>query len=158
MIKTTVTGISDTIAQLQRELMQFAQDNHVTVGIHSDAGQHPDAGISNAELGAIHEFGADTVGIPARPWLSPGVNSGNEEYLKIIENTIANGEPIKQGLERVGLVAVGKVQKYMTELRTPANAPSTIKRKGSSNPLIDTGALRASVTYKVTSTKPTEGL
>lgn len=198
MIKTTVTGISGTIAQLRRELMQFAQDNHVTVGIHEDAGNHESDDITNASLGAVHEFGSEikhpggtsygfaskaaaernevrflksgtgyaelgvtaphTVTIPARPWLSPGVNSGNEEYLKIIENTIANGEPIKQGLERVGLVAVGKVQKYMTELRTPANAPSTIKRKGSSNPLIDTGALRASVTYKVTSTKPTEGL
>ena len=158
MIKTSVTGVNGTIDQLQRELKRFAEDNYVTIGIHEDAGNHDDDDITNASLGAIHEFGADTANIPARPWLNPGVNAGNEEYLTIIERAVSNGEPIKQALERVGVVAVGMVQKYMTELRTPPNAPSTIKAKGSSNPLIDSGVLRQSVTYKVTSTKPTEGL
>lgn len=198
MIKTTVTGVQNTIDQLRRELEELTADNYVTIGIHEDAGNHESDDITNASLGAVHEFGAEinhpggtsygfaskaaanrnevrflksgkghvelgvtgphTVNIPARPWLSPGVNAGNDEYLKIIEQSVTNGEPIKQALERVGVVAVGMVQKYMTELRTPPNAPSTIKAKGSSNPLIDSGALRQSVTYKVTSTKPTEGL
>ena len=38
------------------------------------------------------------------------------------------------------------------------NAPSTIAKKGSSNPLIDSGAMRQSVTYSVSPTKPSEGL
>ena len=198
MIKSSVTGVQNTIDQLRRELEELTADNYVTIGIHEDAGNHESDDITNASLGAIHEFGADinhpggtsygfaskaaaernevrflksgsgyaelgvtgphTVNIPARPWLNPGVNAGNEEYLKIIERALDNGETLNTALERVGVVAVGMVQKYMTELKTPPNAPSTIKAKGSSNPLIDSGALRQSVTFKVSSTKPTEGL
>lgn len=96
--------------------------------------------------------------IPARPWLNPGVASGNDEYLNIITTTLEKGGTPEQALNKVGVVAVGKVQKYMTDLRSPPNAASTIKKKGSSNPLIDNGHLRASVTYKIDSGKPTEGL
>jgi len=46
-------------------------------------------------------------------------------------------------------MAQGIVQEYMTNLKSPANAPSTIKRKGSANPLIDTGQQRQSVTYSI---------
>lgn len=198
MIKTTVTGVQSTIDQLRNEIEKLVTDEVVTIGIHEDAGQHESDDITNASLGAIHEFGADinhpggtsygfaskaaadrnevrflksgsgyaelgvtgphTINIPARPWLNPGVDSGTEEYLKIIERALEAGEPLDKALHQIGVVATGMVQKYMTELRTPPNAASTIKAKGSSNPLIDSGALRASVTYKITSTKPTEGL
>jgi hypothetical protein len=200
MIKMNIITIDaqkarDAITKALRELMT---SKFVTVGIHEDAGNHESDDITNAALGAVHEFGADidhpggtsygyaskaaadrnevrflktgkgyveigvtqahTVSIPARPWLNPGVASGNVEYLSIIEKTLAKGEPIENALNKVGIVAVGKVQKYMTELRTPPNAASTIKAKGSSNPLIDSGALRQSVTYKITPDKPTEGM
>lgn len=98
------------------------------------------------------------INIPARPWLAPGVASGNEVYVKIIERELADGGTAESALEKVGVAAVGKVQKYMTDLKNPPNAPSTIRKKGSSNPLIDSGALRSSVTYKVTSETMTEGL
>ena len=54
-----------------------------------------------------------------------------------------------QIIERVGAKAVGGVKSYMTALKEPPNALSTIKRKGSANPLIDTGELRRAITYKV---------
>lgn len=198
MIKTTVTGAQDVIDQLNREIESLMVDEYVTVGIHEDTGQHESGDITNAALGAVHEFGAEidhpggtsygfaskaaadrnevrflktgagyaelgvtgphTVNIPARPWLNPGVDAGTDEYLNIIEKAIKDGKPLNQALEVVGVVAVGHVQKYMTDLRTPPNAPSTIKAKGSSNPLIDSGALRQSVSFKVESNKPTEGL
>lgn len=198
MIKTTVTGADDAIDQLKRELEKLAPTEFVTIGIHEDAGNHDSDDITNASLGAIHEFGAEinhpggtsygyaskaaanrnevrflksgkgymklgvtgphTVNIPARPWLNPGVDSGTQEYLKIIERALETGEPLDRALNQIGVVAVGMVQKYMTDLKSPPNAPSTIKAKGSSNPLIDSGALRQSVTYKITQTEPTEGL
>lgn len=112
-------------------------------------------GAGYAELGVTqpHE-----INIPARPWLGPGVASGNAEYVKIIERELADGGTPETALHKVGVVAVGMVQKYMTDLRDPPNAPSTIAKKGSSNPLIDSGAMRQSVHYKLTSDTPTEGL
>tara|TARA_R110000772_G_scaffold24212_12_gene64170 strand:- start:5220 stop:5696 length:477 start_codon:yes stop_codon:yes gene_type:complete len=158
MIKTTVTGAGNAKDAIEKALKEFMTDKYVTVGIHEDAGQHEDDGITNAQLGATMEFGTDNGNIPARPWLRPGVESGNEEYLNIITDSIESGEPLEKALEIVGVVAVAKAQQYMIDLKSPANAPQTIARKGSSNPLIDTGSLKSSVTHKVTSEKPTEGI
>jgi phage gpG-like protein len=198
VIKTTVTGAESAMEAIKRAIEEFATDNFVTIGIHEDAGQHESDDITNAQLGAVHEFGADIdhpggtsfgfaskaaadrnevrflkkgkgfielgvtgphkINIPARPWLTPGVQSGNEEYLQIIMAAVKAGDPLSVALERVGVVAASKVQLYMTQLKQPPNAASTIKKKGSANPLIDSGALRQSVTFKVTSSEPTEGI
>ena len=101
---------------------------------------------------------AHKITIPARPWLKPGVESGTQEYLAIVQSKIAAGANIDAVLEEIGVVAAGIVQKYMTDLKSPPNAKSTIRQKGSSNPLIASGALRASVTYALQKDRPTEGL
>ncbi|UYE94753.1 putative neck protein [Klebsiella phage SBP] len=96
--------------------------------------------------------------IPARPWLEPGVASAEQDISDTFKDAFVKDLPVKQVLEQMGSLAVGAVQQYMTDLKEPPNAKSTIKQKGSSNPLIDTGALRASVTYKVSNEKPDEGI
>lgn len=130
----------------------------VTVGIHEDAGDHEGTDLTMAQLGAVLNFGTEDGRIPARPWLEPGVMSGTAAYLRKIETGLAVGKPFDLILADVGVIAEDRVKLYMTELRTPANAPSTIERKGSDNPLIDTGALRQSVTSVVQSGKLEEGL
>ena len=107
------------------------------------------------ELGVT---GPHKITIPARPWLAPGVQSGTIEYLREIEKGVKKGDNLDMVLDRVGIIATGKVQQYMTDLKTPPNAPSTIAKKGSSNPLIDSGMMRQSVTYSVSPIKPSEGL
>ena len=97
--------------------------------------------------------------IPERAWLVPGFESGLADYSAIIEDGMTADQPdMKQALNRVGVVAVGKVQEFMTNLKAPANAPSTVRKKGSSNPLIDEGLMRSSVAYKLQAQKPEEGL
>ncbi|WP_432783721.1 hypothetical protein QZH45_09690 [Pseudomonas corrugata] len=96
--------------------------------------------------------------IPARPWLEPGVASATPEVLLTIQDGMEAGRSMEQILEGVGVVAAAAVKVYMTELKTPPNAASTIRKKGSSNPLIDTGAMRQSVTHKVSIGPVTEGL
>lgn len=151
--------------ELRREIDKLRAGGFVTVGIHEDTGNHPDAGISNAQLGALLNFGnphntlfGRPAPIPPREWLIPGVESATPDILDVIASGIETGAPMNQTLEQVGAFAVGAVQTYMTELRDPPNAPYTIEQKGSDNPLINTGSLRGSVAYKVTPTKPEEGL
>ncbi|WP_122425158.1 hypothetical protein [Pseudomonas viridiflava] len=96
--------------------------------------------------------------IPARPWLEPGVASATPEVLLTIQDGMEAGHSMDQILEMVGLVAAGAVKIYMTDLKTPPNAASTVRKKKSSNPLIDTGAMRASVTHKVSIGPSEEGL
>lgn len=101
---------------------------------------------------------AHTIDIPARPWLEPGVASATPEVLLTIQDGMEAGQSMDQILETVGVVAAAKVKVYMTDLKTPPNAASTIRKKGSSNPLIDSGAMRQSVTHKVAVGPVSEGL
>jgi hypothetical protein len=198
MIKVTVTGADKAFEEINKALQKFMTEKVVTVGIHEDENARDSGTITNAQLGAVHEFGADIdhpggtpygyatkadaekgrvkflktgsgfmelgvteahkIKISARPWLVPGVESGNVEYLKIIQNTVKDGGTLEEALNKVGVVAVAKVQRYMRDLKTPPNSASTIARKGSSNPLIDSGALRQSVDYKLQDVKPNEGI
>lgn len=98
------------------------------------------------------------INIPARPWLEPGVTSATPAVLLTIQDGMDAGNSMDQILEAVGVVAAGAVKVYMTELKTPPNAASTIRKKGSSNPLIDTGAMRQSVTHQVSIGPASEGL
>lgn len=143
-------------AEIQRELAKLRGNKYATVGIHEDAGNTEDGAMTQAQNGALQNFGNDK--IPARPWLIPGVESATPDVIDTIASGIEKGLPTDQIMEQVGAIAVGATQQYITDLRDPPNAPYTIKKKGSDNPLIDTGSMRSSVTYKVTSTKPDEGI
>lgn len=152
---------------IRSKLEQYAKAGQktVTVGIHSDAGNHPDSGMTNAQLGALLNYGnpdnklyGNPAPIPPRPWLVPGVESGKQDIVDTIAHGVANDLPLDQMLEQVGAFAAGAVQQYMIDLRTPPNSAYTIEQKGSDNPLIDTGSLLQSITYKVTSEKPDGGL
>ena len=112
-------------------------------------------GAGYMELGVTQPHNID---IPAREWLEPGVASATPEVLLTIQDGMEAGQSMDQILEAVGAVAVGKVKVYMTDLKTPPNAASTIRKKGSSNPLIDSGAMRQSVTHKVSIGPAEEGL
>jgi phage gpG-like protein len=112
-------------------------------------------GTGYMELGVTQPH---KVTVPARPWLEPGVQSGTVEIIQYVRTEIAKGSTMDQVVEGVGIVAAGATQQFMTDLKTPPNAASTIRKKGSDNPLIDTGALRASVTSTTTDEKPMEGI
>ena len=159
MIKSTVSG-ADDVKKALANLLNSLDTPMVTVGIHEDAADPPEGEIDMATLGAIQDLGNDR--IPARPWLRPGFEVGAEDYTKIMEDAVAqaveDGSSMDQAMNQVGLLAVGNVQQYMTELKSPANAESTVKRKKSANPLIDEGLMRSSVTYKIAQQKPEEGL
>lgn len=113
------------------------------------------SGAGYMELG---KTGPHIIDIPARPWLVPGVTNATEKLTQTVQDGLEDGLSLEQISEQLGAVAAGEVKKYMTDLKTPPNAKSTIRKKGSANPLIDSGAMRASVTYKVSGDDQSEGL
>lgn len=133
-----------------RRALATAGASAVAVGIHEDAGMHKDSGLSMAELAAIHEFGLGNV--PERSFLRSWASERGEELVieraKMIESDLLKGQAT-QTLNKLGLLAVGEIQQRMALGTPPPNTDATIARKGSSVPLIDTGALRQSITYKV---------
>ena len=119
------------------------------------------AGKSDASVIAValyNEFG--TRHIPARPAMSNALHGNRRVYraaLRKLASSVfraaalgGNASAAKAtGFARLGALAQGHMQAEIVSLRSPANAPSTIARKGSSNPLIDEGRYRRSITYKV---------
>lgn len=106
----------------------------------------------------IGTTGPHQIKIPARPWLDVGVAKASDEYVEIFKEGAKKNWPAEKILNQVGSVAAASAQEFMVDLKTPPNAPSTIRKKGSSNPLVDTGALKQSVTYSITESLPQEGL
>lgn len=151
-----IKGLQATLRALKKEIDKLRTSHYALVGIHESAGQVKDGAMTVATLGAIQHFGNED--IPARPWLDKGLESATKELLYVIREGVEEGLTEQQIMKRVGVEAEGAIRQYITDLDTPPNAPSTIKRKGSSNPLIDTGAMRASVTSTVVRKKPKEGI
>lgn len=115
--------------------------------------------VSNSFTGPVSGVTqAHQIKIPPRPWLDVGVASGTKEYLAVIAEGVEKGLSSNTILNQIGVEAVGHVQQYIRDLKSPPNANSTKRKKGSDNPLIDTGSMMQSVKYTIANQAPTEGL
>ena len=91
--------------------------------------------------------------IPPRPFLLNAMRRNRNKYLDRMRaeaKKIVRGEAsMRAVLAKLGAVATADVQEEITNLKSPPNSPTTIRLKGSSNPLIDTGEMRAKTTWKI---------
>lgn len=154
-IKTVGFQLSND--QMVKAMKKAAPHGFVTVGVHEKEGAVKPEGsdLTVAEYAAANHFGTNK--IPARPFLDTGVRSVETKILRDIRECISKKLDIETTYKRVGVIAVGGVKQYITDLKTPPNALSTQRKKGAhvgkgvlvDNPLIDHGILRASITYEV---------
>lgn len=124
----------------------------VKVGLPRGAGEYPD-GTSVILVGIIHEFGAPGAGIPMRSFLRAGIAEADAEIRSLIRKVAKAALDGRiqeiQALELLGTRAVSIVQRKIVSGPFEPNDPRTIARKGSSSPLQDTGLLKQSITYEV---------
>lgn len=105
-----------------------------------------------AEIAAINEFGSSDGHVPERSFLRATIDQHRAEYARELEVAVErmiDGAPPALAYGRLGLRAVADVQARIRAHIPPPNAPSTIRRKGSSTPLIDTGRLIQSIDYTI---------
>lgn len=117
----------------------------------NDKGEEPYEGDNPPTLEEValwNEFGTET--IPARPFLSRAQKSANARCAKLVKARMDENADIEQIAKEIGIVLQDEIQQQITKGNFVPNAPSTIKRKGSSRPLIDTGNLRQSVHWGIT--------
>lgn len=114
---------------------------------------HKDTKLNMATLLAIHTLGAPSRGIPKRDALLPPLKENAGEYARLlaqgIKNNLANGEPVEQVYEKLGMLATNDVKAYFVSGNFVPLKQSTIDAKGSSKPLIDSGELRNSISYEI---------
>ena len=125
----------------------------VYIGVPTSKNGMHEGGINMATLLALHVLGAPSRGIPQRDPLRPPLIANAQRYSDLLalglKNALANGTDPKLVYEKIGIVAANDVKDYFITGNFKALSEKTIKAKGSSKPLIDTGELRNSISYEV---------
>ncbi len=114
-------------------------------------------GATLGQVALIQEFGAPEANIPERSYLRATIDAEaatlDAALTRLVGRSLDAGDRandvLKGGLLAIGTYTVGRVQARISDGIAPANKPSTIARKGSSTPLIDTGRLRQSITVVI---------
>lgn len=112
-------------------------------------------GMKIMRVGAIHEFGVPSQGIPQRSFLRVPFRVKRAELNKAIAKqfeAVAAGMNPEIGLGRIGVIAANVSKGAFTSLGYGDWEPiqdETARRKGSSQTLIDNGVLRGNITWVV---------
>lgn len=136
-----------------RDIQKRMNDVAVSVGVHASAGVHKESKgkLKVAQIYAFGEFGTENS--PERPTLRPTMRMQRQKYIGVMRTITlkamtVDGYDIRIQMGKLGQVAQNDVQKAIRDLDSPPNAESTVKAKGSSNPLIDTGQLLSSIRWE----------
>ncbi len=112
--------------------------------------------ITLLELAAIHEFGSPAAGVPERSFIRRTFNEpeGQAElkllYAKLARAVVNGKMSAEQAIELLGMKMAAMVKnRILVDWIPPPNAPSTVARKKSSRPLVDTGQLVGAITHAV---------
>lgn len=136
-----------------RKKMNRAKGYSVSAGVQ-DSQRKGDGDLTNEELAVIHEYGTST--IPARPFLGPTFTENADKYATLLGRLsekfnwqTESVDDLERALALIGMQMVNDTRAKIRKGIDPALSPKTIARKGSSKPLIDSGQLINSITYKV---------
>ena len=144
--------ITDTVTadgrKFQKMLKELAE-KEVRVGFQHGKATEED-GTDICDIAAWNELG--TVHIPARPFLRMSVDDNTSKiksFLQEKRKDLVRGVSAEQVLKEIGIFQKDLIQEKITDGSFAPNAASTVKKKGSSKPLIDTGRMRQSVNYEI---------
>ena len=133
--------------RILRELAEM-ENTVVDVGLQDD-GTTSDDGVLVAHYGAVNEFGGGNV--PERSFMRSTFDKTVDKLVqaraKLVGGVYDGKIPAKTAAGLLGEMHQQDIQRKITSHPPPPNAPSTIKRKGSSGTLIDQGTMRASVRW-----------
>ena len=134
------------IPDLLNEL-EYLATHFVEIGIFSGSDREDDTPM--LMIAFVHEFG-----IHERSYLRAGFDANLDKIQREFELLLSQVLELKitgkSALDLIGASVTTKIQDFLVELKEPPLAESTIRAKGSSNPLIDTGQLMNSITWKIT--------
>lgn len=125
----------------------------VKVGLPSDSPADEETGVSLVFIGWWNEYGTDDGHVPERPFMRQAFDDNlaliRQAQDRLVSGIYAGQYSTDRALRLLGELHQAHIQKSITELRQPPNAPSTVARKGSSNPLIDSEQMRDNIRYEV---------
>lgn len=143
--------------ELNKLTKRTKKSGYVEVGVVAPKQYPGEAFTTTADIAAVNEFGTEDGSIPERSFMRSTLKQERANIRKLSKKLLAKivkGQiTTDQGLAHLGQYLADRIQQKIVTLRTPPNDPQTIKRKKSSNPLIDTGQLKNAITYRVVDAK-----
>lgn len=143
-------SISDLTPEGRRYFEQLQKLSRLEVQVGFQEGQTYEDDTSLADVAAYNELG--TSDSPARPFMRQSFENHEPELKAACEQvnkTLAEGGTTEKALKDLGVFCKGLVQQEIVDGGFVANKPSTIKKKKSEQPLIDTGHMRQSVDFVI---------
>ena len=135
---------------IKKEL-EVLQGSSTKVGLQAGEMVNGEPQLTLAELGSIHEFGTKDGDIPARPFMATTFDESTDsikQFTDQLRSQVMKGTiRARQAVALLGEWYEGKVKRKIDSIKYPPNAPTTIARKGSSKPLIDSSQMRNSIRH-----------
>lgn len=153
-IEITADHLQDVVKAIHRLTGQ-----EILVGVPQADTRRDDSPLTNAQIGYLQETGSPAMNLPARPFLVPGVESVQKGITKQLEKAAhaaldGTQNEVENAFIAAGLVAQNGVRKEISEGDFKPLAEATLARRRAkgrtgTQPLIDTGSLRNSITYVI---------
>lgn len=139
------------------ELGYILSEGVQTSEMRDEVSKKQDGGSSypDAVAAYIASHGDPAFAIPPRPFLQPSIEANQDliakQQSKIIQTALNKPQNTELEIRKLGMLGQNLARGWFTDPRNgwPPNAPSTVARKGSDRPNIDTGQLRRAITYVV---------
>ena len=163
MFDITLKVTRDDTAKLKRSLAQLAS-KEVLVGFPESGEQRDDPAQSNAYLAWLNDVGSPAQGIPARPFMEPGVESAEAGIVQGFEDAAkaaldSNPAAMDMGFHKAGLAAQVGIKNVIVQGVPPPLAASTLANRRSrgirsTTPLLASRQMFNAVQYVVVPKKP----
>lgn len=131
------------------KMLKELQSKQVRIGFQAGKATEDD-GTDICDVAVYNELGTEN--IPARPFLRDSVDNHESEinaFLQQKKKDLVRGKSAEQVLKEIGIFQKDLIQEEITSGSFVPNADSTIRKKGSSKPLVDSGRMRQSVNYVI---------
>ncbi len=149
--------IDKGLDNIMKEINSF-NSMYVKAGVVEGAGSKD--GVSIAQYASWNEFGVPGKAsskkmwkIPPRPFIGGWATNKKKNINLVIQKlfaTVQSGQSTADvALKKLGQYAQDGIKSYIRTGGFTPNAPSTIAKKKSSTPLIDSGTMRNSIRYEV---------
>ena len=143
-------GFTDLTPEGRRYFRELQKMTNMEVQVGFQGDEKYEDGTTIAEVAAYNEFGSSDT--PERPFMRQSFENHESELQAACDaanRLVSSGGSADQALQQIGVVAKGLVQDEIVNGGFAPNAESTIKKKGSEQPLIDTGTMRQAVNFVV---------
>lgn len=148
--------MSSVISRGKKALQKLAkhlQGSQWSIGILPLRGAKPHGATTVAEIGAAHEYG---LGVPERSWLRGYLDENEnmiaQDMVAAWSSVVAMKRTAKNAAGMLGAKHSAGMKKRISDKGVkPDISERTKEKKGSDVPLLDTGVLRASISFKVES-------